>query len=213
MGALVGFLLAGRCLAAGPDSIMSWGYDANGQVSDTRGGSDFVAIAGGGYHSLALSVPAPVPELINYQCGLDESAGGPLDGVAEDLTFRFYDDEAAGNLLVTVEPKSVQVTQAVFNVLIGSGTVTAGTESKLRNVFQNNRTVWMSTEVGTDGEMTPRKRIALVAYALQAGTSADLSKIIPRSTAPSNPTEGMVYWDATTHKLMAYDGTTWQACW
>ena len=92
-------------------------------------------------------------------------------------------------------------------------TVTAGAEDTLAKVFQNHGVVWMSTEVGSDGEMTPRKRIAAVGYAFMAGKAADLSHIEPRSSAPANPTEGDVYMDATTHKLMVYDGTTWQACW
>jgi hypothetical protein len=33
------------------------------------------------------------------------------------------------------------------------------------------------------------------------------------TTAPSSPSEGDMYMDSTTHKLMVYDGTTWQACW
>jgi len=35
----------------------------------------------------------------------------------------------------------------------------------------------------------------------------------PCSTAPSTPSEGDIYMDSVTHKLMVYDGTTWQSCW
>jgi len=41
----------------------------------------------------------------------------------------------------------------------------------------------------------------------------DVMRLQPRATAPSNPAEGDIYMDSTTHKLMVYDGTTWQACW
>ncbi len=41
----------------------------------------------------------------------------------------------------------------------------------------------------------------------------DAMRVQPRSTAPSNPAEGDVYMDSTTHKLMVYDGNAWQACW
>jgi len=37
----------------------------------------------------------------------------------------------------------------------------------------------------------------------------DFMKLEPRSTAPSSPTEGMVYYDGVTHKLRVYDGTIW----
>jgi hypothetical protein len=42
---------------------------------------------------------------------------------------------------------------------------------------------------------------------------SDVMRLQPRNTEPSDPAEGDIYMDATTHKLMVYDGTTWQACW
>jgi hypothetical protein len=41
----------------------------------------------------------------------------------------------------------------------------------------------------------------------------DVMRLEPRASAPSSPSEGDMYMDSTTHKLMVYDGTTWQACW
>lgn len=41
---------------------------------------------------------------------------------------------------------------------------------------------------------------------------SDVLRIEP-SAAPANPSEGDIYMDAATHKLMVYDGTSWQACW
>jgi len=41
----------------------------------------------------------------------------------------------------------------------------------------------------------------------------DVMRLEPRSSAPSSPSEGDMYMDSTTHKLMVYDGSTWQACW
>lgn len=41
----------------------------------------------------------------------------------------------------------------------------------------------------------------------------DVMRLEPRATAPDSPSEGDMYMDSTTHKLMVYDGTTWQACW
>jgi len=40
----------------------------------------------------------------------------------------------------------------------------------------------------------------------------DVIRLEP-TTAPSSPSEGDIYMDSTTHKLMVYDGTTWQECW
>ena len=107
-----------------------------------------------------------VPELINYQ-GRLEDAGGPLTGTV-NLTFRFYDAATGGSALLTVEQTGVVVTEGIFNVLIGSGTVT-GPKGTLSTLFTEYVYVWMSTEVGTDGEMTPRKKMSSVPYALHAG--------------------------------------------
>ena len=198
-------------------SMVGWGDSLYG-LDTPPAGTDFVAMAVGGGgagadgHCLALRVP-PVPELVNYQGRLNDSLGDPLDGVTVDLTFRFYNEALAGSLFLTVEQTGVQVTDGLFHVVMGSGTVTPGTQSELHAVFQKHGEVWMSTEVGSDGEMTPRKRIGSVGYATRAGSAADLTHIEPKSAAPAHPPKGAVYMDETTNKLMVYDGTTWQACW
>ncbi len=38
-------------------------------------------------------------------------------------------------------------------------------------------------------------------------------RLIPLSGAPSNPAEGQMYMNSSTHKLMVFDGTSWKACW
>jgi hypothetical protein len=44
-------------------------------------------------------------------------------------------------------------------------------------------------------------------------TINDLVNITPRSTAPTSPAEGDVYYNSVSHKLFVYDGTIWQGCW
>jgi hypothetical protein len=41
----------------------------------------------------------------------------------------------------------------------------------------------------------------------------DVMRMEPRSTAPSSPGEGDIYYDSTLKKLRVFDGTTWQSCW
>jgi len=38
----------------------------------------------------------------------------------------------------------------------------------------------------------------------------DFMKLEPRSTAPSSPTKGMIYYDSTDNKLKLYTGSTWE---
>ena len=44
-------------------------------------------------------------------------------------------------------------------------------------------------------------------------TVKNIMRFKPLSAAPASPLEGDVYMNSVTHKLMVYDGTTWQACW
>ena len=41
----------------------------------------------------------------------------------------------------------------------------------------------------------------------------DVMRLEPRSTNPSDPAEGDIYFDSTLKKLRVFDGTTWQNCW
>ncbi len=41
----------------------------------------------------------------------------------------------------------------------------------------------------------------------------DVLRLEPRSTEPTNPSKGDVYFDNNTNKLRVYDGTVWQNCW
>ena len=122
-----------------------------------------------------------VPELINYQGILKDGAGDPITG-AVTLTFRFYDADTAGNLLLTVQQPNVSVNQGLYNVLIGSGVV-SGPENTLSELFRDNADLWMSVEVGTDGEMAPRHRIASVPYALHGGEWSDEGTYIHANNA------------------------------
>ncbi len=42
---------------------------------------------------------------------------------------------------------------------------------------------------------------------------SDVMRIEPTASAPTGASEGDIYMNSTTHKLMVYDGTAWQACW
>ena len=118
---------------------------------------------------------------------------------------------------MTVFEWPITVTQGLFNVMIGSGIVTEGTVDSLREVFESHGAVWMSVELHGDEEMTPRKRIGSVGYALklaQAEMAKDLTHIAPRFTAVDDPVAGDLYIDASDgNRLKVYDGTAWQACW
>jgi hypothetical protein len=103
-----------------------------------------------------------VPNLIDFNGRLTDSSGNAVDQTV-NITFKLYDAESGGTALWT-ETQTVNVTDGLFNVQLGS--VTTLNES---NFSSSER--WIGISVGTDSEMTPRTRIAAVPYALQSGTS------------------------------------------
>ena len=44
-------------------------------------------------------------------------------------------------------------------------------------------------------------------------TVKNVMRLEPRSTSPTSPLAGDIYFSSTTNKLMVYDGTVWRACW
>jgi hypothetical protein len=68
-------------------------------------------------------------------------------------------------------------------------------------VYQHNTMAIMGGKVGI-GTVIPQRDFHV----------SDTMRLEPRTTAPSSPGEGDIYYDSTLHKLMVYDGTLWQAC-
>lgn len=100
-----------------------------------------------------------VPNLISYQGVLNDSSGNPLSTTVS-MTFSIY-GVASGGTALWSETQSVQVSNGVFNVKLGS--IQALTSS----VFQAD-TLFLGVQVGADPEMTPRQQITSGAYAHKA---------------------------------------------
>jgi hypothetical protein len=107
------------------------------------------------------TIMADVPPLMNYQGLLTDSLGSQLDTTVS-MTFTIYDTSESRAILWTETHDSVVVTSGVFNVLLGSMT-------PLSDAIFDGPDRWLGLQVGSDLEMTPRTRIASVAYALQDG--------------------------------------------
>ena len=96
-----------------------------------------------------VALERSVPQLINYQGRLTDNTGQPLDGDTVDLTFAFYGVQSGGTAYLSVLQEDVLVTKGIYNLLIGSGTITPGTESSLADVFQKHKDVWLGVKVDT----------------------------------------------------------------
>ncbi|MFA5167830.1 MAG: LamG domain-containing protein [Candidatus Omnitrophota bacterium] len=98
---------------------------------------------------------ASVPQLMSYQGILKDAQGNYLTGTY-DMTFRIYVAATGETALWTETQSGVSAASGKFNVELGS--VTA-----LDLPF--NAQYWLSVQVGSDPEMTPRVKLTSVGYA------------------------------------------------
>ena len=112
-----------------------------------------------------LGAPNGGSSVIHYQGRLlDPATGQPKPDGAYVMNFSLYDVETAGSPLWS-ETKSIGVNRGLFSTLLGDTTFFPA------GLF-NGQTLYLGITVGSDPETTPRQRIASVAYAIFASTSA-----------------------------------------
>ncbi len=114
----------------------------------------------------ACAVHAGVPMMINYQGYLADKDGEPVNS-SVSMTFTLYNAEAGGSLLWTESHGNVSVTSGIFNVVLGG--VNSLNESLI------NGTLYLGVSVGSDSEMTPRRKLASTAYAIRAAVADSLA--------------------------------------
>jgi len=143
-----------------------------------------------------------IPQLINYQGILvDPITGDPVADASYEMVFSIY-DVASGGSAIWTETKNVQTQNGLYSVLLGSttpltATILSGTEK------------YLGIKVGTDTEMTPRKRIVSVAYAIVSDNAYSLggkvaieyptkSELSISDGDPPNHGSNLVNWDNLT---------------
>jgi hypothetical protein len=106
------------------------------------------------------TLSAQVPSLINYQGILrDPNTGDPISG-SKSITFSIYSVSIGGTALWS-ETQTVSVDNGHFSTSLGSTTQIP------YSVFSNGN-CYLGVKVETDAEMTPRKRIVSVGFALKS---------------------------------------------
>jgi hypothetical protein len=121
------------------------------------------------FASLSL---AGIPKLINYQGMLTDNSGTPLTG-SYNLTFKIWTDTTGGSYLWTETQNGVQVTNGLFNVILGKVTTLS---------LPFDQQYWLEVAVGA--ETMPRLRLTSVGYSYRAAI-ADSATV-----AVSSPTGG-----------------------
>ena len=107
---------------------------------------------------LGHSAWADVPHLIRYQGQAVDSKGVPLEG-PYNLTFRLYTAETGGTKVWEEAQSNVPLTGGHFSVLLGSVT-------SLNPDW--TQPLWLSVQVNTDPELSPRQRLTSVPLAITA---------------------------------------------
>jgi len=103
-----------------------------------------------------LTAQADVPQLINYQ-GILKSGGSPVT-TPTNVIFAIWDDPAAGDSLWSELQNVTPDGDGRFSILLGS-------VSPIPDSAFSSADMYLSVKVDTDAEMTPRQRLASVAYA------------------------------------------------
>ncbi len=111
---------------------------------------------------VATVADAVVPSLVNYQGILKNASDVPQVGTFS-VTFALYSTPSGGSPIWTETQSVTTDAEGVFNVLLGSNMTL--TESAFSGSDR-----YLGTAVSPDGEMTPRTRIATVAYAFRPAT-------------------------------------------
>ncbi|MCP3982718.1 MAG: hypothetical protein GY716_25790 [bacterium] len=143
--------------------------------------------------------------LMNYQGVLRDSSGIPIDG-SREMVFRFYDASgdpscSVGTLLLTdshTGAGAVTLANGQFNVLLGSGSIAAGTEATLAETFRDNAGVWLEVEVGGEA-LCPRIRVGASGFALNADSldGVDSSGYLDTSSSAQSKSGDLTVQDLT----------------
>jgi len=151
-----------------------------------------------------VAIAQSVPLLMNYQGRLTDAYGDPATGTRQ-MTFRLY-TQATDGTAVWEETQTVSIgDNGVFNVLLGS--VSALDASDFTG------TTYLGVQVGSQGEMSPRRQVVSVAYALVAAR-ADNSHDDDLSNNSISDLSDVSIAGVAANDVLMWNGTFWtpQAC-
>jgi hypothetical protein len=106
-----------------------------------------------------------VPREINYQGYLTDDSGKAITGT-RTLTFNFYDVESGGNVLFTYVKNNVEIKAGYFSLIIGK-------DNPISLNF--DKQYWLTIQIDSGAEITPRMRLSSSAYSLNAANAEDIS--------------------------------------
>ncbi len=136
---------------------------------------------------------AAIPHVINYQGRLTDKEDNPLNGNFL-VTFRFYDIQEGGTA-IWEESHILSIRNGIFSALLGS-------IKPLELNFAKD--LWLGIEVATDGEMTPRIKLASSGYAF----NAEAIDALDSSQLLRNDIDAVMQGELTLKKDLRLEGTS-----
>ena len=134
---------------------------------------------------------AQIPQTMSYQGVLTGTSGTPVPDGTVSLTFRLYDSSENGDTLWQ-ETQDVQVTNGIFNVILGSN-------NPLNLPF--DKQYWLGITISGGTELTPRVMLTASPYSLNSHSTL----------AEIEPGQGLTIRDSNgnpTHQLNANGDVT-----
>jgi hypothetical protein len=136
-----------------------------------------------------------VPQYMSYQGQLFDGTDEPVSDTVS-IEFTMY-DALSGGAEVWSETQTVVVDNGYFAVTLGS-------VNPLDIEWSDQ--YFITLNIDSDGEMTPRQPINTAAYAF----TADLAyRTLADSSAPVSSVTGSLYFDTADSVLKVYDGSDW----
>ena len=123
----------------------------------------------------ALETKAAVNEQVTYQAKLLDPTGTPVADNTYAAKFSLYDAPEGGSriwtasgTLVTPTAISVTVVNGLFTVNLGDTSSTGGWQNDFTNVDWTSSNIYLGISIGSDSEMTPRRRLTSAPQAFNA---------------------------------------------
>ena len=135
--------------------------------------------------ALSISAFSAIPQQINYQGILKDSAGRVINNSSLSVVFTIYDAATAGTNLWN-ETQTVSVESGLFSVKLGS------TTSIPTSIFDGT-TKYLGIAVGSDSEMSPRAALISVPYSYRSLVADSVSGVISVESSATTGTSYGIY--------------------
>ncbi|MBI4546650.1 MAG: hypothetical protein HY707_01615, partial [Ignavibacteriae bacterium] len=103
---------------------------------------------------------AQIPRTLSYQGVLTDTLGSPRPDGSYQFTFRLY-ESSTGGTLIWMEQKTLQVRRGLFYTTLGDLTT-------IPDAVRFDRPYWLSVQVASEPELSPRASLNSVGYSFSA---------------------------------------------